>query len=112
MPCTSHETCGGGPCLGQRCRSADDDLDEDGLTNGEELTVGSNPLNPDSDGDGRSDHDEVGGNADAPTDTDGDGRPDVVESSQFDSDGDGVDDEHDGSDDFAPTPASPPDAGS
>jgi hypothetical protein len=38
---------------------ADDDPDGDGLTNGEELALRSNPLNADSDGDGYYDNEEV-----------------------------------------------------
>src|SRR4029077_11517525 len=35
------------------------DADKDGLTNGQELTLGTDPTDPDSDGDGVSDGDEV-----------------------------------------------------
>ncbi|NYJ03616.1 serine/threonine-protein kinase [Nocardioides thalensis] len=56
-----------------------EDTDEDGLTDDEEGELGTDPSNPDSDGDGLTDGDEV--NAEAPTDpmnpdTDGDGATD------------------------------------
>lgn len=38
---------------------ADVDLDDDGLTNIQELTYGTDPLNTDTDGDGLSDYDEI-----------------------------------------------------
>ena len=92
------------------------DSDNDGLSNGEETSNGSDPNNPDSDGDGipdatentdedadgiidsldlDSDNDgipdaiEAGPNPIIPVDTDGDGRPDTVDP---DSDGDGIPD--------------------
>ena len=52
---------------------ADDDLDDDGLTNDEEETLGTDPLNPDTDGDGLTDGTEVNGeNATDPLDSDSD----------------------------------------
>jgi len=42
----------------------DGDYDEDGITNGEELRLGTNPLKLDSDGDGWSDSDEIVDRAD------------------------------------------------
>ena len=36
-----------------------EDLDGDGLTNAEELALGTSPRNPDSDGDGLSDYEEI-----------------------------------------------------
>ena len=79
---------------------ADDD-DSDGLTNGEERTLGTNPLSPDTDGDGLKDGDEVHRHKTNPvkTDTDGDGLNDGEEVSKYmtaplksDTDGDGLSD--------------------
>lgn len=101
--CLGHGQCGGGACVGRLCHAADGDLDGDGLTNGDEVRVGSNPINRDTDGDGEADADEFGDDPDAPLDSDADGRPDVLESSMTDTDGDGIDDEADSADD-APEP--------
>ena len=80
------------PCIpnasSAACLAADSD--GDGLTNGQEDTLGTNRNNVDSDGDGTNDAIEVGGNVNAPLDSDGDGNPDVLESSIADADGDGV----------------------
>jgi large repetitive protein len=64
----------------------DDDRDEDGLTDLEELELGTDPGSADSDGDGLLDGEEVDDPSD-PVDTDGDGRPDVLDD---DDDGDGL----------------------
>jgi hypothetical protein len=80
-PCIPNSN--GAPCLAL-------DSDSDGLTNGEEDTLGTSRSSPDTDGDGANDGAEVGGNAGAPLDTDTDGIPNVLESSVTDSDGDGV----------------------
>jgi len=66
------------------------DNDGDGLTNGQEDSLGTNRDNTDTDGDGSNDNAEVGGNVNAPVDTDGDGIVNALESSVTDSDGDGV----------------------
>ena len=50
-----------------------DDYDGDGLTNGEEETLGSDPFATDSDGDGLDDGDEVDVYGSDPTETDSDG---------------------------------------
>ncbi len=71
------------------------DSDGDGLTNGQEDTLGTSRSNPDTDGDGANDGAEVGGNVTAPTNSDGDGVPNVFESSVTDTDGDGVPDQAD-----------------
>jgi outer membrane protein OmpA-like peptidoglycan-associated protein len=79
---------------------ADDD-DADGLTNGEEKKLGSNPENADSDGDGLRDGDEVNKHYTNPNkaDTDDDGLGDYAEvvthhtnPNKKDSDGDGLSD--------------------
>lgn len=56
----------------------DEDIDEDGISNGEELLIGTNPLRSDTDGDGLSDYDEINVYNTVPTnaDTDGDGGQD------------------------------------
>ncbi|MCE9635977.1 MAG: SdiA-regulated domain-containing protein [Planctomycetes bacterium] len=78
------------------------DTDGDGLTNSQELTLGTNPNSKDSDGDGIEDGIEVGigtdpRNALSPasrTDTDRDGIPDALDNdpARADADGDGVKD--------------------
>lgn len=70
-------------------QTADDDFDEDGLTNGEELELGTDPANPDTDGDGALDGSEDNGGvfvslsqrgtSPLNPDTDGDGLSDGVE---------------------------------
>jgi hypothetical protein len=74
-------------CLDKNVADADADPDGDSLSNRAELGFGTNPCNPDSDGDGLSDGEElnrlVGGQS-APTDplsedTDGDGLLDSAE---------------------------------
>jgi large repetitive protein len=71
------------------------DLDNDGLTNAQEINLGTSPTNRDTDGDGEADAAEVGSNVNAPLDTDGDGTIDALESSIVDTDGDGVPNETD-----------------
>ena len=92
---------------------ADTDDDADGVSDSEEAADGTNPLNPDTDGDGMCDGpiafepDCVAGPDAFPTDpagdtdTDGDGKPDTLNppsnsvpplEEDFDDDGDGVDD--------------------
>lgn len=95
LPCVSAAECGDGICVGGRCYGSDDDLDQDGLTNGEERTLGTNPINPDTDADGDRDLVEVGDDVSHPTDTDADGRIDAKESSTVDTDGDGTPDQAD-----------------
>ena len=65
----------------------DGDADMDGLRDSVERRIGTNPMNPDTDGDGIRDRDEVGPNEARPVDTNGDGRIDAVDP---DDDGDGV----------------------
>ena len=83
-----------------------DDNDNDGVSNGLERFFGTDPNNPDTDGDGISDKDEVN-HADAqqqeqaaepPLDSDNDGLTDILEKffgtdpNNPDSDGDGIGD--------------------
>ncbi len=79
----------------------DDDDDNDGLTNGEERRYGTDPENPDTDGDGLKDGEEVKRYKTNPlkADTDGDGLSDGDEvykyhtdPTKFDTDGDGLSD--------------------
>ncbi|MBS9768463.1 MAG: gliding motility-associated C-terminal domain-containing protein, partial [Flavobacteriaceae bacterium] len=65
------------------------DADNDGLTNAEEISVGTNPNNKDTDGDGINDLEEIG-TIESPMDTDDDGKIDALESNTKDEDGDGV----------------------
>jgi hypothetical protein len=82
---------------------ANDDPDNDGLTNLEEQLLGTDPTNPDTDGDGLSDGDEVNKYNTDPLskDTDGDGLEDGYEvlvlgtdPTKRDTDGDGFDDNY------------------
>lgn len=76
--------------------SADDD--NDGLTNTEEGTLGTDPKKADTDGDGKNDKTEVGSDLSKPLDTDKDTKIDALESSILDADNDGVVDEKDAED--------------
>ncbi len=75
------------------CQSLDSD--GDGLANAREAEVGTDPDNPDSDGDGANDGAEVGDDPAAPLDGDGDGIIDALDSATADADGDGVMDQQD-----------------
>lgn len=83
---------------GNLCVACAEDSDGDGLSNAVEVGLGTNPLNPDSDGngilDGADDLDGDGlsnlaetANGTALVDTDGDGVPDALDA---DDDGDGI----------------------
>lgn len=71
------------------------DENDNGIADGLEEMQGFDPSNPDDDGDGILDEDEIGDWND-PVDTDGDGTPDVLDT---DSDGDGIPDADEGSSD-------------
>ncbi|MDB2607179.1 hypothetical protein N9Y48_05325, partial [Zobellia sp.] len=75
--------------------SCDTDDDGDGLFGGAESSLGTNPNNADTDGDGVNDGDEVGGDIANPLDEDGDGIIDALESNVLDADTDGVVDQLD-----------------
>jgi hypothetical protein len=78
-----------------RCIVATEDSDKDGLNDGEENELGSNPDAVDTDGDGVNDNKET-------EDTDGDGKKDILESSTQDTDGDGIMDDKDSDDTDGP----------
>ncbi|MDC6387304.1 Calx-beta domain-containing protein [Maribacter sp. PR1] len=75
--------------------SCETDDDNDGLLGGEEATLGTDPNNPDTDGDGIEDGVEVGPDTENPLDEDGDGIIDALESNTADTDSDGVNDQQD-----------------
>ena len=74
------------------------DSDDDGLSNIDEKTLGTNPLKSDTDNDGENDKAEVGVNPASPLDADADNKIDAVESILTDTDKDGVVDELDSND--------------
>jgi gliding motility-associated-like protein/uncharacterized repeat protein (TIGR01451 family) len=73
--------------------NTDDDLD--GLVTGQEVVLGTDPNNPDTDGDGIEDGDEVGSDINNPLDEDNDGIIDALDSNILDTDNDGVNDQQD-----------------
>ncbi|WP_373073042.1 gliding motility-associated C-terminal domain-containing protein [Zeaxanthinibacter enoshimensis] len=75
--------------------SCDVDSDGDGLLDGQEAILGTNPNNVDTDADNINDNVEVGPNLDSPLDEDGDGIIDALESILTDTDNDGVTDQLD-----------------
>ncbi|MEO1010021.1 MAG: gliding motility-associated C-terminal domain-containing protein [Bacteroidota bacterium] len=75
--------------------SCDTDEDNDGLLGGLEAALGTDPNNPDTDGDGINDGEEVGPDVDNPLDGDNDGIIDALDSNILDSDMDGVVDQLD-----------------
>jgi len=96
--CTDSEQCASGLCAESKCLDPDGDEDEDTLSNRLEVGLGTNPLAPDSDGDGTPDRDELD-DALAHRDSDGDGTPDALESALLDQDQDCVVDQDDPHDD-------------
>ncbi len=79
-------------------RSKSDDDDNDGLTNAEEEQLGTDPLNPDTDGDGINDGDEVLRYKTNPlkADSDGDGLTDGQEITTYKTDPNKADSDVDG----------------
>jgi len=73
--------------------NTDDDLD--GLVTGQEVVLGTDPNNPDTDGDGIEDGVEAGTDLNNPLDEDNDGIIDALDSNILDTDGDGVNDQQD-----------------
>ena len=74
------------------CESDDDN---DGLLGGQEVALGLDPNNPDTDGDGIEDGVEVGPDIANPLDEDSDGIIDALDSNTEDTDNDGVNDQQD-----------------
>lgn len=89
------------PCLNESSmitisvNDCDVDTDLDGLFDGPEAILGTLPNNPDTDGDGINDGDEVGADIENPIDTDEDGVIDALDSNIIDTDMDGVVDQLD-----------------
>ena len=85
------------PCYpntnGEACLAYDSD--NDGLSNAQEDALGTDRNDPDSDNDGVNDSVEVGSDVNNPTDSDNDGIIDALESTQLDTDQDGVNDQND-----------------
>jgi hypothetical protein len=91
------------PTIGSLVFTIDTDSDDDGLTDGEEIAIGTDPFDPDTDDDGLSDGDEVNVHGTDPLDpdTDDDGLNDGLEVDlgldplNPDTDGDGIPDGQD-----------------
>jgi gliding motility-associated-like protein len=66
------------------------DSDGDGIIDRDEVTLGLDPNNPDTDADGINDGVEVGPDVNNPIDTDSDGIIDALDSNILDSDNDGI----------------------
>jgi len=96
--CTASDQCATHLCYANRCLVPNSDLDGDGLDNATERRLGSDPLQADSDSDGKPDGVEVGTSLADPADADGDGKPDIVESRIADQDHDCLPDEVDAAD--------------
>ncbi len=92
--CGASNECASGLCLMNECLDPNGDEDEDGIINGLEGALASNPRDVDTDGDGVTDSDELGANLEA-IDGDGDGVADILESLLADDDGDCVDNQRD-----------------
>jgi gliding motility-associated-like protein len=89
------------PCLNESSvitilvNDCDVDTDSDGLFDGPESILGTDPTNSDTDGDGVDDGEEVGADFENPLDQDEDGIIDALDSNVLDSDLDGVVDQVD-----------------
>ncbi len=108
--CEEPVECGSGLCFQGVCLDAVGDADLDTLPNGLELELGTDPLDPDTDHDGKPDPTELDAARTAHVDTDGDGVPDAIESALGDRDFDCIVDEED-PDDAQPDPTACPDVG-
>lgn len=104
--CGEDEQCASGMCIAGECVDPAGDLDRDGVTNGLEVALGSDPLTADSDADQIVDRIELGPAFEA-IDTDGDGRADILESALADADGDCITDQFDDNDALASSDPSP-----
>jgi hypothetical protein len=104
--CGDSTECSSGLCMGGECVDPLGDADLDGVINAIETELTSDALNPDSDGDGILDPDELGSGFSA-VDTDGDGKPDILESATNDADKDCITDQYDARDEQADSDLSP-----
>jgi len=96
--CDGAAECTSGLCYEGLCVDPTGDDDHDGLLNGIEIQLGSQPLVADTDDDGIPDPDELGPDFSL-IDSDGDGKPDIIESAIADADHDCIVDQldpHDG----------------
>ncbi len=98
ITCEDGATCVPTLCFDGRCLDGSKDDDGDGLDNETEVTIGTDPTDVDTDGDGLVDSYEVD-NVLAPLDTDGDGVIDALESDKSDADCDNISDQQDPTDD-------------
>ena len=93
--CDSYQSCDQ-QTLTVSVTDLEEDRDHDGLNDDDELRIGSNPDNPDTDGDGLDDKTEAGDLTLSPPDLDGDNKPNILDT---DDDGDGIptiDENHNG----------------
>jgi hypothetical protein len=104
--CDNSDDCASGFCAANRCLDPAGDADLDGVINIVEASLGSNPLERDSDFDGAWDGTEIAGDQTG-VDTDGDSKLDVVESRTRDADGDCIPDQFDAQDDVVNSDLSP-----
>jgi len=86
--CAGDADCEAGLCYNNVCLDPDGDEDGDSLKNGVENSLGTSPLDSDTDGDGTADNLEVF-DVNHPKDGDGDGFINAIESSLPTADGDG-----------------------
>jgi len=91
--CDVDSDCVSGICSGAKCLDPDADEDGDGITNGIEAELGSNPDDADTDGDAIPDGEEI--DVVVNVDTDGDGMADIIESATLDADNDCIPDQYD-----------------
>lgn len=92
--CSDDAECTSGICAGSECLDPTLDSDLDGIVNGVEAQLGSDPLMKDTDGDSIEDGDEID-TALANVDTDQDSLADIVESATADADQDCIPDQYD-----------------
>ena len=99
--CAQTAQCVSGLCHNAVCLDPDSDDDGDGLLNAQEALLNTHPFNPDTDGDGPNDAQEVGADLSQPLDADGDNDPatnerhDALESMGQDADQDCIEDQFD-----------------
>jgi hypothetical protein len=95
--CGEDGDCESSLCAAAVCLDPEGDDDGDQLVNAVEVALGTDPFEPDTDGDGERDDAEVV-SLDAPRDGDGDGRIDAIEADDRDADADCIADESDARD--------------